>query len=181
MIIDCSGLNLLGFVNTNYRGTQEKDCQEWQTHKKKKWKRTIVSKKEKSCSSPMWFKHSMSIAQQLIPIYNTTVYKNKELCCPKCDCLCHNLTTPTGHEGVLNKTTVHNLICLCVGLCKWVSGDTIPCWYWYPDTHPANWWWSVPSPPYLDDMLLIGGVRHPRHPSPWKTCEIPTKISLTTF
>ena len=24
----------------------------------------------------MWFKHSMSIAQQLIPIYNTTVYKN---------------------------------------------------------------------------------------------------------
>ena len=25
----------------------------------------------------MWFKHSMSIAQQLIPIYNTTVHKNK--------------------------------------------------------------------------------------------------------
>ena len=25
----------------------------------------------------MWFKHSMSIAQQLIPIYNTTVRKNK--------------------------------------------------------------------------------------------------------
>ena len=24
-------------------------------------------------SSPMWFKHIMSIAQQLIPIYNTTV------------------------------------------------------------------------------------------------------------
>ena len=25
----------------------------------------------------MWFKHSVSNAQQLIPIYNTTVYKNK--------------------------------------------------------------------------------------------------------
>ena len=25
----------------------------------------------------MWFKHSMSIAKQLIPIYNTTVHKNK--------------------------------------------------------------------------------------------------------
>ena len=47
----------------------------------------------------MWFKHSMSIAQQLIPIYNITVHKNKEWCCPKCACLCHNLTTPTGHEG----------------------------------------------------------------------------------
>ena len=25
----------------------------------------------------MWFKHSMTIAQQLMPIYNTTVHKNK--------------------------------------------------------------------------------------------------------
>ena len=25
----------------------------------------------------MWFKHSVSIEQQLIPIYNTTVHKNK--------------------------------------------------------------------------------------------------------
>ena len=25
----------------------------------------------------MWFKHSMSIAQQLMQIYNTTVHKNK--------------------------------------------------------------------------------------------------------
>ena len=25
----------------------------------------------------MWFKHSMSIAQQLITIYNTTMHKNK--------------------------------------------------------------------------------------------------------
>ena len=25
----------------------------------------------------MWFKHSMSIAQQLMPIYNTTLHKNK--------------------------------------------------------------------------------------------------------
>ena len=24
----------------------------------------------------MWFKHSMSLAQQLMPIYNTTVHKN---------------------------------------------------------------------------------------------------------
>ena len=49
----------------------------------------------------MWFKHSMSIAQQLIPIYNTTVHKNKEGYCPKCVCSCHNLTTPTGHEDKL--------------------------------------------------------------------------------
>ena len=47
----------------------------------------------------MWFKHSKSIAQQLIPIYNTTVHKNEELCSPLCDWLCHNLTTPTGHVG----------------------------------------------------------------------------------
>ena len=39
----------------------------------------------------------MSITQQLIPIYNTTVHK--ERCCPLCDCLCHNLTTSTGHQG----------------------------------------------------------------------------------
>ena len=26
---------------------------------------------------PMWFKHSMSIAQQLMPIYNIIVHKNK--------------------------------------------------------------------------------------------------------
>ena len=31
----------------------------------------------------------MSIIQQLIPIYNTTVHENKELCCPKCRCPCH--------------------------------------------------------------------------------------------
>ena len=37
------------------------------------------SKKEKSYSSPMWLKHSMSIAQQLIPIYNTTVQESCSL------------------------------------------------------------------------------------------------------
>ena len=36
-----------------------------------------MSIKEKSCSSPMWFKHSIGIAQQLMPIYNTTVHKKK--------------------------------------------------------------------------------------------------------
>ena len=41
------------------------------------WKRTIVSKKEKSCSSRMRFKRSMNIARQLMPIYNTTVHENK--------------------------------------------------------------------------------------------------------
>ena len=30
----------------------------------------------------MWFKHSKSIAQQLIPIYNTTVHKNKNSVAP---------------------------------------------------------------------------------------------------
>ena len=47
-----------------------------EAHKKGNWTvKSDASKIEKS--SPMWFKHSMSIAQQLIPIYNTTVHKNK--------------------------------------------------------------------------------------------------------
>ena len=45
--------------------------------KKKKRKRTIVSKIERKLQFPYVFRHSMSIAQQLMPIYNTTVYKNK--------------------------------------------------------------------------------------------------------
>ena len=63
------------------------------THKNKKWKRTIVSKKKKSCSSPMWFKHSMSIAQQLIPVFNTTVHKTKRVLLPLMwlNCLCYKL------------------------------------------------------------------------------------------
>ena len=36
-----------------------------------------ASKIEESCSSPMLFRHSMSIEQQLMPIYNTTMHKNK--------------------------------------------------------------------------------------------------------
>ena len=48
--------------------------------KRKKWKTTIENKKRKRCSSHiMWFKHIMSIAQQLIPIYNTTVHKIKSI------------------------------------------------------------------------------------------------------
>ena len=39
--------------------------------------RTIASKIEKSCSSPMLFWHSMSMARQLMPIDNTAVHKNK--------------------------------------------------------------------------------------------------------
>ena len=38
---------------------------------------TIASKIEKSCNSPMLFRHSMSIAQKLMPIYNTIMHKNK--------------------------------------------------------------------------------------------------------
>ena len=38
----------------------------------------------------MWFKHSMSIAQQLNPIYNTTVHKNKTNVA-LINCLCHKL------------------------------------------------------------------------------------------
>ena len=45
--------------------------------------------------STVWASHS----SWLIPIYNTTVHKNKEWWCPKCVCSCYNLTTPTGHEG----------------------------------------------------------------------------------
>ena len=36
-----------------------------------------MSKIEIKLQFPMLFLHSMSIAQQLIPIYNTTVHKNK--------------------------------------------------------------------------------------------------------
>ena len=51
-----------------------------------------MSKKEKSCSSPMWFKHSMSITQQLIPIYNITVQKNKtNVALNVVNCLCRKL------------------------------------------------------------------------------------------
>ena len=39
--------------------------------------------------SPMWFKHSMSIAQQLIAIYNTTVDKNTSSVALNVD-MCHN-------------------------------------------------------------------------------------------
>ena len=48
----------------------------------------------------MWFKHSMSIAQQLIPIYNTTVHKNKtNVALNVVSCLCHNFTRATDHGG----------------------------------------------------------------------------------
>ena len=39
----------------------------------------IASKIEKSCSSLMWFNHSMSIAHQLKAIYNTTVHKRTKI------------------------------------------------------------------------------------------------------
>ena len=45
----------------------------------------------------MWFKRSMSIAQQLIPIYNTTVHKNKEPLMWLCSC--YKLKTPICHYG----------------------------------------------------------------------------------
>ena len=45
----------------------------------------------------MRFKHSMSIVQQLIPFYNTTVHKNKSTVA--LNCLWHKLKTPTGHKG----------------------------------------------------------------------------------
>ena len=47
----------------------------------------------------MWFKHSISVAHQLIPIYSTTVHKNKDLYALNVvNCLCHNLTTPTSQR-----------------------------------------------------------------------------------
>ena len=64
-------------VNTNYRDAQEKYCQSEKHIKRNNGKGTIVSKKKKKLKFPLWFKHSMSIPKQLIPIYNTTVHKNK--------------------------------------------------------------------------------------------------------
>ena len=74
--------------NNQYFKKLREDISECQTHKKKKWKRMIVSKK--NCSSPVWFKHSMSITQELIPIYNTSVHKNKtKVSLNVVKCLCH--------------------------------------------------------------------------------------------
>ena len=61
----------------------------------------------------MWFKHSMSIAPQLIPIYNTTVHKNKRFMLPLMwlNCLCHKLTKPTGGQ---EEIILKNFLCDCV-------------------------------------------------------------------
>ena len=63
----------------------------------------------------MWFKHSMSIAQQLIPIYNTTVHKNKTIVALNVvNCFCHKLNDtnrPLGRsasgENPLNTQSVN--------------------------------------------------------------------------
>ena len=51
----------------------------------------------------MWFKHSMSmsIVQQLIPIYNTTVHKNKTnyVALNVVNCLCHKLNDTNSPLG----------------------------------------------------------------------------------
>ena len=58
----------------------------------------IVSKKEKSCSSPMWFKHSMIITKQLIPIYNTNMHKNKSIFALNVDtCWCSAMMSHQKH------------------------------------------------------------------------------------
>ena len=63
----------------------------------------IVSKIEKSCISHMWFKHSTSIAQQLIPIYNTTVHKNKGyVALNVVNCLCHKSNDTNRPQGWLS-------------------------------------------------------------------------------
>ena len=51
----------------------------------------VVSKIEKKLQFPYVVKHSMSIEQQLIPIYNTTVHKNKTNngSLNVANCLCH--------------------------------------------------------------------------------------------
>ena len=58
----------------------------------------------------MLFRHSMSIGQQLMPIYNTTVHKNKlNIALNVVNC-CVFMKTPTGHKGrgfnlILGQTT----------------------------------------------------------------------------
>ena len=42
-----------------------------------KYSKTATEKVAFFLSLTVWFKHSMSIAQQLRPIYNTAVHKNK--------------------------------------------------------------------------------------------------------
>ena len=49
----------------------------WQINKNKKRKRTIVNKIEIKLQLPYVVPTQQSIAQQLMPIYNTTVHKNK--------------------------------------------------------------------------------------------------------
>ena len=42
----------------------------------------------------MWFKHSMSITQHMMPIYNTTVNKNKRAFKMCLNTSCHKFKTP---------------------------------------------------------------------------------------
>ena len=47
----------------------------------------------------MWFKHSIGIAQQLISIYNTTMYKNMSyVALNMVKLFGSKLKTPTGHK-----------------------------------------------------------------------------------
>ena len=106
--LSCQGitiLNLLSSLDYEHKLLKRHPRKEigqsgWQTHKNKKWKRMIVSKIEKSCSFPMWFKRSVIITEQLILIYNTTEHKNKSyVALNVVKLLCHKLKTPTGHKG----------------------------------------------------------------------------------
>ena len=62
----------------------------------------------------MWFKHSMSIAQQLIPICNITVQKNKGyIALNVVNCLCHKLNktnSPRGEGGAFETKRSENQI-----------------------------------------------------------------------
>ena len=63
-----------------------------------------MSKIEKSCSFPMWFKYSMSITQKLIPIYNITMLKNKSyVALNVAKVFVHKLKIPTCHKDDKNK------------------------------------------------------------------------------
>ena len=56
----------------------------------------------------MWFKHSMSITQQLMPIYNTTAHKNKSTVALNVANVCASYSHKGGNNWIFNSLFDYN-------------------------------------------------------------------------
>ena len=74
--MSCRGITVLYRLLTQNIEAPKKRTVKSDKHKKKKWKRIIVSKKNKKAAVPLCGSSTVW-SSQLIPIYNTTVHKNK--------------------------------------------------------------------------------------------------------